>query len=114
MYVYMTEHLDECLTGAYAAEVTGAGTCKCHCLSAAHLTEQIAQSLCNRSSIIHSPTVFSPCSLASRYLVQHRMVDVIVTTAGGVEEDLIKCMGSTYIGDFAHKGEDWGGGGARE
>ena len=34
------------------------------------------------------------------------MVDVIVTTAGGVEEDLIKCMGSTYIGDFAHKGED--------
>jgi len=25
-----------------------------------------------------------------RYLVQHRMVDVIVTTAGGIEEDLIK------------------------
>jgi deoxyhypusine synthase len=25
-----------------------------------------------------------------RYLVQHRMVDVLVTTAGGVEEDLIK------------------------
>lgn len=25
-----------------------------------------------------------------RYLVQHRMVDVLVTTAGGIEEDLIK------------------------
>ena len=25
-----------------------------------------------------------------RFLVQHRMVDVLVTTAGGVEEDLIK------------------------
>ncbi|CAG2064686.1 unnamed protein product, partial [Timema podura] len=35
-----------------------------------------------------------------RFLVQHRMVDCIVTTAGGVEEDLIKCLASTYIGDF--------------
>lgn len=25
-----------------------------------------------------------------RFLVQHRMVDVVVTTAGGIEEDLIK------------------------
>lgn len=25
-----------------------------------------------------------------RWLVQHRLVDVVVTTAGGVEEDLIK------------------------
>ena len=25
-----------------------------------------------------------------RYLVQHKMVDVLVTTAGGIEEDLIK------------------------
>lgn len=40
-----------------------------------------------------------------RYLVQHRMVDVLVTTAGGVEEDLIKCMGNTYLGDWALKGQ---------
>jgi deoxyhypusine synthase len=33
------------------------------------------------------------------------MVDAIVTTAGGVEEDFIKCLGSTYMGDFALKGE---------
>ncbi|CAG8549663.1 16571_t:CDS:2 [Acaulospora colombiana] len=31
---------------------------------------------------------------------QHSLVDVIVTTAGGVEEDFIKCLGSTYLGDF--------------
>ncbi|CAK0755971.1 hypothetical protein CVIRNUC_002415 [Coccomyxa viridis] len=41
-----------------------------------------------------------------RYLVQHRMVDVLVTTAGGVEEDLIKCLGPTYTGDFHLRGAD--------
>uniref|UniRef100_A0A146L376 deoxyhypusine synthase n=3 Tax=Lygus hesperus TaxID=30085 RepID=A0A146L376_LYGHE len=35
-----------------------------------------------------------------RFLVEHKMVDCIVTTAGGVEEDLIKCLGDTYVGDF--------------
>ncbi len=35
-----------------------------------------------------------------RYLVQHRKVAAIVTTAGGVEEDLIKCLGPTYVGSF--------------
>lgn len=39
-----------------------------------------------------------------RYLVQHRMVDVVVTTAGGVEEDLIKCLAPTYKGDFSLPG----------
>lgn len=36
-----------------------------------------------------------------RFLVQHKMVDVIVTTAGGVEEDLIKVLAPTFIGDFS-------------
>ncbi|KAM7515593.1 hypothetical protein LguiA_005176 [Lonicera macranthoides] len=39
-----------------------------------------------------------------RYLVEHHMVDVLVTTAGGVEEDLIKCLGHTYKGDFSLPG----------
>ena len=30
----------------------------------------------------------------------HFQVDVIVTTAGGIEEDIIKCLGPTVIGDF--------------
>ena len=32
-----------------------------------------------------------------RYLVQHNHVSALVTTAGGVEEDLIKCLAPTYI-----------------
>jgi len=35
-----------------------------------------------------------------RYLVQHKMVDIIVTTAGGVEEDIMKCMDPFIIGKF--------------
>ncbi|GLJ38255.1 hypothetical protein SUGI_0778770 [Cryptomeria japonica] len=39
-----------------------------------------------------------------RFLVQHHMVHVVVTTAGGVEEDLIKCLAPTYTGDFSLPG----------
>ncbi|XP_065217353.1 probable deoxyhypusine synthase isoform X2 [Planococcus citri] len=35
-----------------------------------------------------------------RFLVEHNMVDCIVTTAGGIEEDLIKCLAPTYVGSF--------------
>lgn len=41
-----------------------------------------------------------------RYLCQHKMIDCIVTTAGGVEEDFIKCLAPTFTGDFALKGEE--------
>lgn len=40
-----------------------------------------------------------------RFLVEHKLVDVLVTTAGGIEEDFIKCMAPTYLGDFKFKGE---------
>lgn len=39
-----------------------------------------------------------------RYLVQHRHVSAIVTTAGGVEEDFIKCLAPTYRGSFSASG----------
>lgn len=32
-----------------------------------------------------------------RFLCQHNYISGIVTTAGGIEEDLIKCLGPTYI-----------------
>ena len=35
-----------------------------------------------------------------RYLVQHKMVDCIVTTCGGIEEDFIKCLSSFHVGNF--------------
>lgn len=41
-----------------------------------------------------------------RYLVQHKHVSAIVTTAGGIEEDLIKCLAPTYIGSFSTPGAD--------
>uniref|UniRef100_A0A8C9RNS6 deoxyhypusine synthase n=2 Tax=Scleropages formosus TaxID=113540 RepID=A0A8C9RNS6_SCLFO len=41
-----------------------------------------------------------------RYLVQHKMVDVIVTTAGGVEEDFIKCLAPTFLGEFNLQGKE--------
>jgi len=39
-----------------------------------------------------------------RYLVQHKHVSAIVTSAGGVEEDLIKCLAPTYLGTFSAVG----------
>ena len=35
-----------------------------------------------------------------RFLCQHKLVDVICTTAGGVEEDFIKCLADSYIANF--------------
>lgn len=40
-----------------------------------------------------------------RYLVQHKMVSGIVASAGGVEEDLIKCLAPTYLGEFSLPGK---------
>ena len=40
------------------------------------------------------------------YLVQHNLVDIIVTTAGGIEEDFIKCLADTHLGDFHLSGKD--------
>ncbi|XP_074602561.1 deoxyhypusine synthase isoform X2 [Brevipalpus obovatus] len=40
-----------------------------------------------------------------RFLVQHRMVDCLVTTGGGIEEDLIKCLAPFYTGDFNLEGD---------
>jgi len=41
-----------------------------------------------------------------RYLCEHKMIDCIVTTAGEIEEDFIKCLRPTFIGDFHLKGSE--------
>jgi len=41
-----------------------------------------------------------------RYLCQHKMIDCIVTTTGGIEEDIMKCMAPHVMGDFALKGKE--------
>ncbi|KAG8347938.1 putative deoxyhypusine synthase [Trypanosoma vivax] len=35
------------------------------------------------------------------FLARERLVDAVVTTAGGVEEDVIKCLGKTLVGNFS-------------
>ncbi|QUC23829.1 uncharacterized protein UV8b_08070 [Ustilaginoidea virens] len=41
-----------------------------------------------------------------RWLVQHKHVSAVVTTAGGIEEDFIKCLAPTYMGSFSANGAD--------
>ena len=40
------------------------------------------------------------------HLVKHKQVSAIVTTAGGIEEDFIKCLRKTYLGDFQLDGAE--------
>jgi deoxyhypusine synthase len=40
------------------------------------------------------------------YLAKNKMIDVLITTAGGIEEDFIKCLGNFKIGDFKANGEN--------
>lgn len=43
-----------------------------------------------------------------KFLVQHKMVDVLVTTTGGVEEDFLKVLGSFHSWKFeANDQELW-------
>ncbi len=41
-----------------------------------------------------------------RWLVEHKKVDICVTTGGGVEEDIIKCLGDFVLGDFKVNGAE--------
>ena len=34
------------------------------------------------------------------------MIDCVVATAGGIEEDFIKCLAPTFLGDFSLPGRD--------
>lgn len=40
-----------------------------------------------------------------RYLAEKKKINVFVTTAGGIEEDLIKCLGDFKLGRFSESGE---------
>jgi deoxyhypusine synthase len=41
-----------------------------------------------------------------RWLAEHNHISAIVTTAGGIEEDFIKCLGDTYMGSFSTSGAE--------
>ena len=39
-----------------------------------------------------------------RWLVEHKKINYLITTAGGIEEDILKVSGDFYIGNFDVKG----------
>ncbi|MBI5804128.1 deoxyhypusine synthase [Candidatus Pacearchaeota archaeon] len=41
-----------------------------------------------------------------RYLVKQKKVDVLVTTCGGIEEDIMKCLGDFFLGSFRANGSE--------
>jgi deoxyhypusine synthase len=41
-----------------------------------------------------------------KFLCKHKLVHCIVSSAGGVEEDFIKCLAPTYLGEFHLAGKD--------
>lgn len=41
-----------------------------------------------------------------KFLVKNKLVDYLVTTAGGIEEDFIKCFGDFKLGDFNLSGSN--------
>uniref|UniRef100_A0AC35TUS5 Deoxyhypusine synthase n=1 Tax=Rhabditophanes sp. KR3021 TaxID=114890 RepID=A0AC35TUS5_9BILA len=40
-----------------------------------------------------------------KFLAQHDMIDCIVTSAGGVEEDIIKALSPSFLGEFSMDGQ---------
>jgi len=41
-----------------------------------------------------------------KYLVKNKKVNILVTTAGGIEEDIIKCLGNFVLGSFDASGKE--------
>lgn len=81
-------------------------------LSAARLLVQEALAL-KRSGVAHKVVCSYTSNLVScgvrealAFLARNRLVDAFVSTGGGVEEDVIKCLGKTLIGDFSLVGKD--------
>ncbi|KAF8897504.1 DHS-like NAD/FAD-binding domain-containing protein [Infundibulicybe gibba] len=66
-----------------------------------YLSPQIrAQTRCNIFLGYTSNLISSGLREIILYLVKHKHVAAIVTTAGGIEEDFIKCLGKTYLASF--------------
>jgi len=53
-----------------------------------------------------SNMISSGCREAINYLVRNKMVQVINTTAGGIEEDFVKCLADHKLGSFTTPGDE--------
>lgn len=41
-----------------------------------------------------------------KYLTEHKLIDYLITTAGGIEEDVMKCFGDFKLGEFSLNGKE--------
>jgi len=109
---YATSGFQASNFGAAVKEINKMLTCREEALPS-----EYSELLCSEESlrIKHNCTIFlgytsnmSSCGVREtiRFLVEHKLVDCIVTTGGGVEEDLIKCLAPTYLGDWAMRGKE--------
>lgn len=74
-----------------------------------HAKEIIQMMIDNKAKIFLGYTsnmVSSGLREVFRYLVENNKVNCIVTTGGGIEEDIIKCLGDFVIGDFRASGKE--------
>jgi deoxyhypusine synthase len=53
-----------------------------------------------------SNMISSGCREYIKYLCKHKMVQAIVTTAGGIEEDFVKCLTNHHLGSFSTPGKE--------
>jgi deoxyhypusine synthase len=53
-----------------------------------------------------SNMVSSGCREYIRFLAKHKMIQAIVTTAGGIEEDFVKCLATHHLGSFHTSGKE--------
>lgn len=90
------ELIDSYLTTGYQAT---------HLARAIKIINQMIEDKCTIYLGYTSSMVSSGLRDIFRYLAEHKFIDVIVTTAGGVEEDIIKCHGDFILGDFEMSGK---------
>lgn len=76
-----------------------------HLASAIKIINEMRKEKCTIYLGYTSNMVTSGLRDVFRYLVEHKFVDIIVTTAGGVEEDFIKCLEPFILGDFNAEGK---------
>ncbi len=77
-----------------------------HLAKAIEMIKQMRKDKCTIYLGYTSNMVSSGLRDVFRFLAEHKLVDVIVTTAGGIEEDIIKCIKPFFIGEFTASGKE--------
>ncbi len=77
-----------------------------HLIEAIKIIKKMREDKCTIFLGYTSNMVSSGLRDVFRYLAEHKLVDLIVTTAGGVEEDLIKCIKPFLLGNFTDSGKE--------